>query len=304
MSHPPGHPTATNATARIGRAFAVGMALNLAFVAVECVFGILSGSSALLADAAHNVGDVLGLGMAWGASVLARRTPSRRHTYGLRRATTLAALGNSLLLLTAVGAVAWDAVGRLRAPADVASHTMMWVAAVGVVVNGASALLFLRGGRSDMNLRGAFLHLVGDAAISAGVVAAGALLSVTGWRWLDPVASLLISVAIVYGTWGLFREALHLSLDGVPPGVDVLEVRTFLAGLPGVEGLHDLHVWAMSTTETALTVHLVMPWRDRPPTFLAGLEDELRRRFGIEHATVQLEPSGATPCARDAEGAL
>jgi len=181
---------------------------------------------------------------------------------------------------------------------------MMWVAAVGVAVNGASALLFLRGGRSDMNLRGAFLHLVGDAAISAGVVAAGALLSVTGWRWLDPVASLLISVAIVYGTWGLFREALHLSLDGVPPGVDVLKVRTFLAALPGVEGLHDLHVWAMSTTETALTVHLVMPWRDRPPTFLSGLEDELRRRFGIEHATVQLEPSGATPCARDAEGAL
>lgn len=304
MSHTLDHPTATDASDRVGRAFIVGIALNVAFVAVEVVFGILSGSSALLADAAHNVSDVLGLGMAWGASLLARRRPSRAHTYGLRRATTLAALGNSVLLLTAVGAVAWDAIGRLRAPTEVSSLTMMWVAAVGVGVNGASALLFLRGGRHDVNLRGAFLHLMADAAISAGVVVAGVLLSVTGWRWLDPVVSLAISAAIVRGTWRLSREALHLSLDGVPPGIDVDEVRTLLAGLPGVVALHDLHVWAMSTTETALTVHLVMPWSDRPPTFLAGLEDDLRRRFGIAHTTVQIEPSGSPSCAREVEGAV
>jgi len=282
------------------RAFAIGIGLNLAFAATEWVFGVVSHSSALLADAAHNVSDVLGLGLAWGASAVARRAASIRHTYGLRRATTLAALGNSALLLAAVGAVIWDAIGRLRAPVDVQGTTMIAVAAAGVVVNAVSALLFWRGRRGDLNVRGAFLHLAADAAISAGVVVAGAVLWRTGWTWLDPVASLGISVVILVGTWGLFREALHLTLDGVPKGVELERVRAFLGALPGVESVHDVHVWAMSTTEVALTAHLVMPWRDRPPAFLAGLEHDLDERFGIAHATVQLEPSGAAACARDA----
>ena len=297
MSEPSARP---DAQARLNRAFAVGIGLNLAFAAVETVFGLLARSSALLADAAHNVSDVLGLAMAWGASAFARRAASDRHTYGLRRATTLAALGNAVLLLTAVGAVVWDAIGRLRDPVEVQGGTMIAVAAIGVGVNATSAFLFWKGRRGDLNVRGAFLHLAADAAISAGVVVAGAVLWRTGWRWIDPAASLAISVVILLGTWGLFREALHLSLDGVPKGVELEAVRGFLASLPGVESVHDLHVWAMSTTETALTAHLVMPWTDRPPAFLAGLEAELSTRFGIAHTTVQLEPSGVAGCARDA----
>jgi len=302
MSHD--HAMPAGAFEGIGRAFAFGIGLNLAFAVMEWVFGALAGSSALLADAAHNVSDVLGLSMAWGAAALAKRRSSNRHTYGFRRATTLAALGNSLLLLTAVGAVAWEAFGRLRVPADVQGSTMMWVAGAGVAVNGASALLFRRGSRRDVNVRGAFLHLVADAAVSAGVVVAGAVLWWTGWRWLDPVASLMISAAIIWGTWALFREALHLALDGVPNDIALDEVRGFLVALPGVEAVHDLHVWAMSTTETALTAHLVMPCCDRPPTFLAGLEGELSTRFGIAHSTVQIELSGVEICARAEKGAL
>ncbi len=298
MNHP--HAIGGDTPEGLNRAFAVGIGLNLAFAAIEWVFGFLSHSSALLADAAHNVSDVLGLGMAWGASAVARRAASSRHTYGLRRATTLAALGNSVLLLTAVGAVVWDAIGRLRAPVEVHGVTMIAVAAAGVIVNSVSALLFWKGRRGDLNVRGAFLHLAADAAISAGVAVAGAVLWRTGWTWLDPVASLSISAVILVGTWGLFKEALHLTLDGVPKGVELERVRAFLAALPGVESVHDLHVWAMSTTEIALTAHLVTPWRDRPPEFLAGLEHELEERFGIAHATVQLEPSGAAACPRDA----
>lgn len=288
----------------LGRAFAVGIALNVAFVALEAVFGVIAHSTALLADAAHNLSDVLGLVMAWGASALARRAPSSLHTYGFRRSTVLAALANAVLLLAAVGAVAWEAIGRFRAPAEPQATTMMWVAAAGVLVNGVSALLFHKGSKDDANVRGAFLHLVADAGVSAGVVVAGAVLWRTGWTWVDPFTSLLVSTVVLLGTWGLLRDALHLAMDGVPRNVELEKIRAFLAGLPDVATVHDLHVWAMSTTEVALTAHLVMPWRDRPPAFLAGLEHELGDRFGIAHATVQIDPSETNACARGGPDAV
>lgn len=304
MSHAHAHAAEPGRPDDIGRAFAVGIALNVAFAAVEAAFGLRADSTALLADAAHNLSDVLGLVIAWGATTIARRIPSKRHTYGFRRATVLAALTNAVILLVMVGAVAWEAVGRLRHPADAQSGTMMLVAGLGVVVNAASALLFLKGRRHDVNVRGAFLHLAADAAVSAAVVVAGAVLWRTGWRWVDPATSLLVSAVILIGTWGLLRDALHLALDGVPKEIELEKVRAFLQQLPGVETVHDLHVWAMSTSEIALTAHLVMPWRPCPPPFLAGLEHELADRFGIAHATVQIDPSGDASCARDAAGAV
>ncbi len=303
MSHEHPHPPSARAD-DLGRAFLVGIILNLAFVGIEGAFGVLAHSTALLADAAHNLSDVLGLVMAWGASALARRTPSSLHTYGFRRSTVLAALANAVLLLAAVGAVAWEAIGRFRAPTEPHGIMMMWVAAVGVAVNGVSALLFRRDSAHDANVRGAFLHLVADAAVSAGVVVAGAILWKTGWGWIDPATSLLVSAVVLVGTWSLLRDALHLAMDGVPRHIELGEVRAFLAGLPDVDAVHDLHVWAMSTTEVALTVHLVMPWRDCPPAFLAGLDHELEERFGIAHATVQLEPAADSTCARNQAGAL
>jgi cobalt-zinc-cadmium efflux system protein len=303
MSHDHVHPPAGKST-DLGRAFLVGIVLNVAFVAIEAVYGVLAHSTALLADAAHNLGDVLGLAMAWGASALARRAPSDLHTYGFRRSTVLAALANAVLLLAAVGAVAWEAIGRFRAPTEPHGATMMWVAAVGVVVNGVSALLFRGGSQRDSNVRGAFLHLVADAAVSAGVVVAGAIVWKTGWAWVDPATSLAVSAVVLFGTWSLLRDALHLAMDGVPRGIDLEHVRTFLLALPGVEAVHDLHIWAMSTTEIALTAHLVMPWSDCPPAFLGGLEHELLERFGIAHATVQIDPAGDDACARGAAGVV
>lgn len=275
-----------------GRAFAVGVGLNLTFVVVEAAYGVASHSMALLADAAHNLGDVLGLVLAWVASILARRKPSQTHTYGLRRSTILAALANAVLLLVATGGVCWEAIGRLRAPGPVEGWTVLTVAAVGVVINAASALMFVSHQERDANVRGAFLHLAADAAVSLGVVVAGVVMLRTGWTWVDPVVSLLVSVVVLLGTWGLFREALGLSLDRVPPHVELDAVRAYLASLAGVEAVHDLHVWPMSTTETALTAHLVMTWPDEPPAFLGALPDELHARFGIDHVTVQLEPGG------------
>ncbi len=280
----------------LSRAFAFGVALNLGFVGLEAALGIVARSTALLADAAHNLGDVLGLLLAWGAATLARRAPSRMHTYGLRRSTVLAALANAVLLLAAVGAVAWEAIGRLRVPAEPSGPMMMGVAAAGVAVNGLSALLFRRASQRDANVRGAYLHLLADAAVSAAVVVAGAILWQTGWSWVDPVASLLVSAVVLYGTYRLFRDALHLAMDGVPKHIDLDAVRAYLGALPEVAGVHDLHVWAMSTTEVALTAHLVIHWTERPPAFLEGLEHTLEERFGIAHATVQLEPAEDHAC--------
>ncbi|RYZ61245.1 MAG: cation transporter, partial [Proteobacteria bacterium] len=286
--HAHGHGGHSHAPASFGRAFALGVSLNAGFVAIETVYGALSHSVALVADAAHNASDVLGLLAAWVAYALAKRRPTARRTYGLRKSTVLAALANSVLLLVAVGGVAWESIGKLRDPEPIQSSTVMIVAAAGVVVNGASALLFMRGGKSDANLRGAFLHLAADAAVSAAVVISGAIILFTGWYWLDPAISLLVSALVLIATWKLLVKSVNLALDAVPDNVDADAVREHLNGLPGVREVHDFHVWAMSTTETALTAHLVLE-EAAPESFLADLGRELQTRFHVDHTTVQIE---------------
>lgn len=271
------------------RAFALGVALNSAFVLVEVGFGIAAGSLALLADAGHNLSDVLGLLLAWGASHLARRPPTERRTYGLRRTSIFAALLNAVLLLVAIGGIAWEAVHRLIAPAPVVGTTLIVVAAVGVAINTATALLFLSGRKQDLNLRGAFLHMAADAMISLGVAISGAVIYWTGWTWIDPAASLAIAAVILVGTWDLLRQSINLSLDAVPEGIDPVAVRGYLEGLPGVSNVHDLHIWAMSTTETALTVHLLRPGHTGDDDWLIETGEALHERFGIGHATIQIE---------------
>jgi cobalt-zinc-cadmium efflux system protein len=260
------------------------------------VYGLLAGSVALLADAGHNFGDVLGLVLAWVAHSAAQRPPTARYTYGFRSGSILAALANAILLLVATGAIAWEAVRRLAEPGEVAGLTVMIVAAIGILVNGGSALLLMSGSKHDLNFRGAFLHLLGDAAVSVGVVAAGAGILLTGWQWLDPLASLAISVFIVWTTWGLMRDAVALSLDAVPARIDPREVRRFLEGLEGVSAVHDLHIWPMSTTETALTVHLEMPLGHPGDALLLQAARDLRSRFAIGHATMQVEVDRETAC--------
>src|SRR5579871_6498952 len=272
-----------------GRAFAIAATLNVGLVIAQIVFGVLANSVALIADAGHNLGDVLGLLLAWGAHGMARWLPTKRYTYGFRSASILAALFNGIVLLVATGAIAWEALRRLTGPTDVAGVTVMIVAAVGIVVNGVSAWLLMAGREGDLNIRSAFLHMLGDAAISLGVVAAGAAILATGWNWLDPAASLLIAVLIVWGTWGLLREAFIMSLDAVPQGVDGAKVENYLRGLPGVSEVHDLHIWAMSTTETAMTAHLVRPGAGLDDRLLHEIAHELDHRFRISHATLQVE---------------
>lgn len=277
-----------------GRAFAIGVSLNLTFVAVEAFFGILAHSMALLADAAHNLSDVFGLVLAWGAAALARRLPSSRRTYGLRKSTVLAAVANSLLLLFVTGGVVWEAIGRIRNPAPVHGKLMIIVAAIGIVINGCSALMFLSARKHDANVRAAFLHLVTDAAVSGGVVLTGVVLSVTKWDWIDPVASLTISAVILVGTWSLLRDALNLALDAVPSHIDPDKVRAYLAALPGVHEVHDVHIWAMSTTESALTAHLVM---SAPPDgFVGEVCAALQEQFHIGHSTIQIDPVASPAC--------
>lgn len=277
-------------------AFAVGVGLNTTFVVVEVVYGVLSHSMALVSDAGHNLSDVLGLALAWGAASLARRKPSKSRTYGLRRVTILAALANAVLLLVATGGVAWESVQRLAHPPGVDGKTVMIVAAIGVAVNGVSAMFFRHGG-SDLNVRAAFLHLVADAAVSVGVVITGFLVTKTGLALLDPLVSLLLAGLIVATAWGLLKRSLNLALDGVPDGIDVDAVRAHLAALPGVVEVHDLHIWAMSTTENALTAHLVMAGEPAAPRFLGDVCAGLHAEFGIEHSTLQVEtPDAPDPC--------
>ena len=287
----------THVPKSFGTAFAVGVALNLAFVLIEAGYGISSKSMALLADAGHNLSDVLGLRVAWGASVLSQRPPCKQYTYGLRGSSILAALFNAVFLLIAVGAIGWEAIMRFFSPEAVAGKTVMAVAAVGIAVNGLTAWLFAAGARGDINIRGTFLHMVADAAVSAGVVLAGLVMLYTGWLWLDPLVSLLIVAVIVWGTWSLLRESLAMSMSAVPAGVDAAAVETYLAGLPGVSAQHDLHIWPMSTTETALTAHLVMPKGHPGDAFLIETAHELAHRFGIGHATIQVEVREDTVCA-------
>jgi cobalt-zinc-cadmium efflux system protein len=294
-AHGPSHGHHHHAPTDFGRAFAVGIALNGVYVVGEATYGVFANSLSLLADAGHNAGDVVSLGLAWLAAWLAGKAPSNRFTYGLRGSSILAALSNAVLLALVTGAIAWEAVLRLMSPQPAAGPTMMVVAGIGIVINGVTALMFASGRDSDLNVRSAFQHMASDALVALGVVAAGAAIWFTHWLWLDPVVSLVISAVIVFGTWSLLREALALALDGVPASVDRVRVQSYLAGLPGVIEVHDLHIWGMSTTETALTAHLVRPGAMVDDALLAQVCSELKSRFSIHHATLQVE-DGSSPC--------
>jgi cobalt-zinc-cadmium efflux system protein len=299
MTHDHAHPAQDG----VRTAFLVAAGLNVAFVVFETVFGFRSGSLALLSDAGHNLGDVLGLLLAWGAILLARRAPSARRTYGLRRSTILAALANAVVLLIAVGAVALEAVQRLRHPGSVAAPTVIAVASLGIVVNGLSAWLLGRGRRDDLNVRAAASHLAADAAVSLGVVLTGIVLVFTRWTWLDPVVSLLVSALIVGSTWGILRESLDLAMDAVPGRIDPAAVRAYLEAVPGVVDVHDFHIWAMSTTEIALTAHLVTDRATLDDDLTSRIAQDLLERFGIVHPTLQWESaSRARPCRQGRRG--
>lgn len=286
----------SHAPTDFGRAFAIGTVLNLGFVLVEGLAGIATGSMALLADAGHNLSDVLGLLIAWGGASLAKRPASRRFTYGLSSSTILGALANAVLLLFAVGAIALEAVQRLGSAAPVPGATVMIVAAIGIVINAATALLFMRGSKHDLNIRGAYLHMAADAAVSAAVVVGGALILFTGKAWIDPALSLLIVVVILWSTWGLLRDSVVMALHAVPPGIDAEKVEHTLATLPGVARVHDLHIWPMSTTQVALTAHLQMPEGHPGDAFLHDVQHRLDHEFGIHHMTLQIEIDDGDPC--------
>jgi cobalt-zinc-cadmium efflux system protein len=294
-AHGHGHTHGLTAGA-FDRAMALGVGLNVAFVVIEVVAGMWAGSLALLADAGHNAGDVVGLLLAWGAAWLARLRPTARYTWGFRRATIYAALANAVLLLVACGAILWEAIHRLREPAPVAGWMVIGVAAAGAVVNSLAAMLFARG-HGDVNVRAAYLHMAADAAVSLGVALAGVAIAATGWTWIDPVTSIAIAVVIVVGTWGLFRESVDLALDAVPRGVDPAAITAALAELDGVREVHDLHVWGASTSEVSLTVHLVAINAANRDQLLDAAHDLLRTRFGIAHATIQIEgPAAGETC--------
>jgi cobalt-zinc-cadmium efflux system protein len=287
----------SHAPANFGRAFLVGTLLNVGFVIVEAGYGVSINSVALLADAGHNLSDVLGLLIAWGAATLSKRRPSAHYSYGLRRTSILAALFNAVFLLVAIGAIAFEAVQRLLHPQPVEGKVIMAVAAVGIVINGITAWLFARGGKGDINIRGAFLHMAADAAVSVGVVGAGFLVIRTGWLWLDPVTSLVIVAVVLVGTWGLLRSSVAMSLDRVPEAIAPADVNAALASLPGVTRVHDLHIWSMSTTEVALTCHLVMPDGCPGDAFLHDTSAMLHNQFEIGHSTIQVERDEHEACS-------
>ena len=298
--HSHGH-AHSHAPRSFGFAFAVGTALNLGFIVIESVYGIVAHSTALLADAGHNLSDVLALLIAWGAAHLGTRGPTERFTYGFRSTSILAALVNAVVLLFVMGAIAWEAIRRFAEPEPVAGLTVMIVAAIGIAVNGITAWLFASGRDGDLNIKAAFIHMAGDAAISAGVVIAGALILLTQWHWLDPAVSLVLVGVVVWSTWGLLRDSVLLSLDAVPSTIKPAEVRAYLQALPGVKRIHDLHIWPMSTTEVALTCHLLMPDGHPGDEFAAGTARELHAHFGIGHTTLQIEVDEAVACALEPE---
>jgi cobalt-zinc-cadmium efflux system protein len=288
----------SHAPASFNAAFAIGIGLNIAFVAIEAFYGWKVNSLALLADAGHNLSDVIGLVLAWGGALAGKLRPDARHTYGWKRASILAAFVNALLLLVAMGSLAWEAFHRLKSPAPIEGITIMVVAGIGIIVNTATALLFMRGSDKDLNIRGAFLHMAADALVSAGVVVTGGLALWFGWDWLDPVVSLVIAAVIVVGTWSVFKQSVHLLFDGVPEGVDLRAVQALLERLPGVTRVHDLHVWAMGTSEIAMTAHLVMPEGHADDVFLQNATRQLHDGFEIEHVTIQVMKVPFTkPCA-------
>jgi cobalt-zinc-cadmium efflux system protein len=291
---PGGH---VHAPANFGMAFAIGISLNTAFVVIEAIYGFASGSMALVADAGHNLSDVLGLMAAWAAAILVKRAPTPRFTYGLRGSSILAALFNAVFLLVAVGAIAWEAVLRLFNPEPVTEITVIVVATIGIAINGVTAWLFASGRDSDLNIRGAYLHMMADAAVSAGVVLAAIVIMFTGWHWIDAATSLVISALIIWSTWGLLRDSTAMSLAAVPRGIDPAAVRGYLEQCSGVMQVHDLHIWPMSTTEVALTCHMVMPAGHPGDAYLMDVAQRLQRDFGIEHATIQIECDPNSPCA-------
>lgn len=286
-----------HAPASFGRAFAIGIASNVGFVLIEVIYGALSNSVALFADAGHNLSDVLSLLLAFTASLMAKRPPTARYTYGLRSSSILAALFNAIFLLLTTGAISWEAVQRLSAPEPVAGRTVMVVAAIGIAVHGVTAWLFASGREADINIRGAFMHMAADAFVSAGVVVAGLVILLTGWFWLDPVVSLAINAVIIWGTWGLLRDSLGMSMAAVPAHIDPAEVRRFLEARPGVASIHDLHIWPMSTTEIALSCHMIIPAGHPGDAFIHDLAEQLDHRFRINHATVQIEIDPQVACA-------
>lgn len=291
------HHSHDHGTPNYNRAFVVGITLNVGFVGVEALFGFLTNSLSLLADAGHNLSDVLGLLLAFVASWLVRRRPTQRYTYGLRRSSIFAALFNAIFLLVAMGAIAWEAIQRFNNPVPVSGGTVIGVALVGIVINGVTALMFMSDRERDLNIQGAFLHMAADTLVSVGVVLAGIAIQTTGWLWFDPVVSLIIVAVIVVGTWNLLRDSVNLALDAVPAGINPQAVRTYLTELPGVVQVHDLHIWAMSTTETALTAHLVMLTGNPGDAFLSRISMELHDKFGIEHTTIQVETGNfLRPC--------
>jgi cobalt-zinc-cadmium efflux system protein len=294
--HGGGHHGHDHGPVAFGSAFAIGVALNTAIVVLQAVFGLIAHSTALLADAGHNLGDVLGLIVAWGAASLAKRPASARFTYGLRGSSILAALFNALFLLVVMGGIAWEAIQRFSQPVAVHGDIVMAVAAAGIVVNGITAWLFAAGRKGDINIRGAFLHMLSDAVVSFGVVCAGGLIILTGWLWLDPAVTLAIVATIIYGTWDLLRDAIRMAVAAVPGHVDPAEVRGYLSGLPGVSRIHDLHIWPMSTTETALTCHLVTPAGHPGDTFTMDVANQLEQRFNIHHTTLQIEVTEDADC--------
>lgn len=281
----------------MGKAFVIGIALNLAFVVVEWIFGVASNSLALLADATHNLGDVLGLALAGAAMLLGRRAPSERFTYGLRGTSILAALANATLLILVTGGLAWEAIQRFQDPQPVVGKTVIFVALAGVLVNGFTAWLFNSGRKGDLNVRGAYLHMAADAAVSLGVAIAGVVVLLTGWLWLDPLVTLVLAAVIVVGSWGLLRDSFKLALQAVPESIELAEVRAFLVRLPGVSEVHDLHIWGMSTTENAMTAHLVVPAGHPGDAFLHHACQEVERRFSIHHVTLQIEVADGGACA-------
>ncbi|MGB5305998.1 MAG: cation diffusion facilitator family transporter [Gammaproteobacteria bacterium] len=295
MSHDHSHDTGN-----YNRSFAIGVILNVVFVAIEAGYGIVADSLALIADAGHNASDVVSLLLAWGGSVLAAKSTTDKRTYGFRKATIMASLVSAILLLVALGGIAWEAIGRFQNPIPVDGMTVIVVAAIGAVINTLTALLFVKGQKHDLNLRGAFLHMAADAAVSLGVVVAGIFIMVYGLMWVDPVISLVIAVVIFFGTWGLLRESTNYAIDAVPGGIDIQGIRAYLMSLDLVDRLHDLHVWPLSTSEVALTVHLVVNGDSLDNNFLENLQQHLHDEYGIEHSTIQIESSmGENNCILD-----
>lgn len=295
MSHDHSH-----ATGNYNRSFAFGVILNTIFVAIEASYGIFADSLALIADAGHNLSDVVSLLLAWGASVLATKAATEKRTYGFRKATVMASLASAILLLVALGGITWEAIGRFLNPKPVEGFTVIVVAAIGVLINTLTALLFVKGQKQDLNIRGAFLHMVADAGVSLGVVVAGIFIIVKGWLWIDPVISLMIVIVILIGTWGLLRDSINYAMDAVPDGIDTIAIKNYLMNFDHVNSIHDLHVWSLSTTETALTVHIVVNNDSLNNNSLWNFQQHLHEHFGIAHSTIQIETSmGENDCVLD-----